>query len=91
MPVPFGHIAEYTERISGVPRMVWPGDARHPAHVIFWSGPGTTERVYTWSPWAASFCEQAYQQKKAITAAYSTTSYGKLLIDVDYAEPEVPA
>ena len=84
-------LIDYTETLTGVPRMVWPGDERHPTSVIFGTGPGQTDRVYTWSQWAAAFCEEAYKHKKAITVAYSVTSWGRLLIDVDYAEPHEPA
>lgn len=83
-------LAEYTQTMSGAPRMVWPGDERHPTHVIFWSGPGTTERAYTWNQWYASLCEEAYLKKLPIVVAYSVTSWGRLIIDVDFAEPAMP-
>jgi hypothetical protein len=72
--------------MSGVPRMVWPGDERHATQVIFWVGAAETDRVYTWSQWAAAFCERAYQQKTPITVAYSETTWGKLIIDVDFSD-----
>ncbi len=89
--MPHKHLAEYTRTMTGVPRVVWPGDKTHPTHVIFWVGAANTERVYTWSQWAAAFCERAYVEKKKITVAYSETSWGRLLIDVDFAEPPEPA
>jgi hypothetical protein len=57
MPTPRGHLHEYTQTMSGVPRMVWPGDERH-----------------------------VYQQKTPITVAYSETTWGKLIIDVDFSD-----
>jgi hypothetical protein len=80
---------EYTRALSGVPKMVWPGKLRKPTHVIFHTSAGRTDRIYTWSEWAASFCERAYQEKFPIKVAYSETAWGKLLIDVDYAEHEL--
>lgn len=88
-------LADYTHQMTGIPRMVWPGTEptpttrRAPASIIFKTGLIKTDRVYTWSPWAASFCERAYQEKFPITVAYSETAWGKLLIDVDFAEPEL--
>lgn len=87
-------LVDYTHQMTGIPRMVWPGTEptqttkRAPTHVIFNTGVTKTTRVYTWSAWAASFCGRAYQEKFPITVAYSETAWGKLLIDVDFAEPE---
>lgn len=83
-------LAEYTQTMRGIPRMVWPGDAKHPTHVIFNTGIVQTERVYTWSQWAAAFCEEAYLKKFPIVVAYSVTSWGRLIIDVDFVEPALP-
>jgi hypothetical protein len=91
IPMPHAHLKDYTRTISGVPRQVWPGDAKHPTHIIFWVGPAKTDRVYTWNAWAAAFCEEAKKNRQSVTVAYSKTSWGLLLIDVDYTEPEMPA
>lgn len=78
-------VSAYPEVFRGIPRMVWPAqDGRHPTHVIFGTGPGKTDRVYTWDRWAASFCEQAYAKQIPIIVAWQVTSWGKLVIDLDF-------
>lgn len=79
----------YTESVTGIVSRVWHGDARHPHQVILKQERGTTV-YYTWSEWAAAFCEEASKTSRPITLTFSETAWGKLLHDLDYALPEIP-
>lgn len=70
--------------LSGVPRMVWPGKR---TSVVMWTGPYSTRMVYTWNPWEASLCEEAYQKKLQITMRAEQTLFGWKIAHVALDEP----
>lgn len=80
-------LPDYTLSYTGHVARVWPGDGRHQHIVIMRDKLRNTSKYYTWSDWQASFCEEAAKADRAVTLDWSRTSWGSLIINVDWAPP----